>query len=148
MGWLAYAILASLLFGTYNIFATKANVAHGENVTMLFESAVWIIPIATILIAARSDFQKVTLASATYATLMGVAEASGFYLMLVALRKEPGKMTTITLVIALYWIATLAYSEIIMRVKPGWIPEAIPATPKQWVAVGLVLAGVILFNLR
>lgn len=107
MGYLPLSIVTLLLWGTYALFANRATAIHGEKVTMAFEAAAFAVLAIIACGNARSDFGRVTGRSAFDAACMGLMSAGGFYLLLKALRLEPTRVGTITLITGLYPVVTV-----------------------------------------
>ena len=146
MNWLSCSLLTLVLWGAYTIFANKANIIHGENVTMVFETIAFIVLTIAVGASSRSDFARITPRSALYASIMGIMSAGGFYFLLLAFRKAPGELTIITLITAMYPVITFLIVGILLRVKPNLIAEAKRLTPTQLFGVVMAVAGLVLVN--
>lgn len=139
MGYLPLSIVTLLLWGTYALFANRATAVHGEKVTMAFEAAAFAVLAIIACGSARNDFGRVTGRSAFDAACMGLMSAGGFYLLLKALRLEPTRVGTITLITGLYPIVTVFAAAIAGQQ---------PLTPRTVLGTLLAASGIVLVSWR
>lgn len=139
MGYLSLSIVTLLLWGTYALFANRATAVHGEKVTMAFEAAAFAVLALLACGSARSDFGRVTGRSALDAACMGLMSAGGFYLLLKALRLEPTRVGTITLITGLYPIVTVFAAAIAGQQ---------PLTTRSALGALLATCGIVLVSWR
>lgn len=111
--WLILSLVTLACWGTYTLFGNKANQIHGENMTMGFEGAAMMLVGLVAMIGARGDFAKVSPRSAIFATVMGLLSAIGVYLQFKAIRLEPAKVGTISLLTGMWPIVTLLVAAMI-----------------------------------
>lgn len=146
MNWFLCSIVTFFLWGTYTIFANKANAIHGEKVTLVFEMVGFVLLTFLVAGTARKDFLLITTKSACYAAVMAAMSVIGFYLLLLSLRKAPDRLTVITLITSAYAVWTVIVVTAVLKFKPEWLPEAKMMTPTQCVGAALVLVGLVLVN--
>lgn len=139
MGYLPLSIVTLLLWGTYALFANRATAVHGEKVTMAFEATAFAILAILACSNARDDFGRVTGRSAFDAACMGLMSAGGFYLLLKALRLEPTRVGTITLITGLYPIVTVFAAAIAGQQ---------PLTTRSALGTLLATCGIVLVSWR
>jgi len=134
--WRLYSIIALSMWGVYSIPGNKATEVHGEKMTLLFETAAFIILCTFVSLRATGDFAKVTVSSALNASVMGLLSAGGFYFMLSAMNASPKNLTTIVLIAGSYPAITAIVSHFCGQ----------PLSTHQWVGVATVMAGLVLVN--
>jgi drug/metabolite transporter (DMT)-like permease len=139
MGYLPLSVITLLLWGTYTLFANRANAVHGEKVTMAFEAAAFALLAILACGSARNDFGRVTGRSAFDAACMGLMSAGGFYLLLRALRLEPTRVGTITLITGLYPVVTVFAAALAGQQ---------PLTPRSTLGALLTATGIVLVSWR
>lgn len=139
MGYLPLSIVTLLLWGTYALFANRASAVHGERVTMAFEAAAFAVLAIITCSTARSDFGRMTGRSAFDAACMGLLSAGGFYLLLKALRMEPTRVGTITLITGLYPVVTVFAAAVVGQQ---------PLTGRSALGAILAATGVVLVSWR
>jgi|GEM_PF-1348216 len=146
MNWLFCTIGTLILWGTYTIFANKANLIHGDKITLLFEAAAFVVLALAVSGSSRSDFHRVTIESAVYATIMAIMSAGGFYLLLMAFNKAPERFTMIAFSTAMYPVITVIVASLILKFKPELMAEAKAMTPVQFFGVVMAITGLVLIN--
>lgn len=134
MDWRIASLCVLILWGVYSIFGAKAGEIHGEKVSMVFETAGFIL--LTLLVAGNAigDFQRVTIKSFVCASLMGLMSAGGFYFLLYALRVAPQNLGIIIVATGLYPVVTVVVTHFLGQ----------HLAPHQWFGVALAGAGLIL----
>lgn len=138
MNWIVLSFLTLLLWGTYSVFANRANAVHGEMVTFLFETVAFIVIALVQFGEIRVNIGRVTMKSAIDATIMGAMSAGGFYLFLRALRLEPTRIGTIALITGLWPVITVFVSA-------GMGQQHLYL--KDWIGAALATAGIVLVSL-
>lgn len=138
MNWLGLSLVTLLLWGTYPIFANRANAVHGEQVTMLIESIVMSAVAVYALSGTRFDMSRVTVKSAVLASIMAAGSAVGFYLFLKAIRLAPSRVSTIALLTGLYPVITVIVASV--------LGDQV-MSPKHWLGAVLATVGLILVSI-
>lgn len=136
--WRLYAFLALAAWGVYSIPGNKATAVHGEKVSLLFETAAFILLCLVVSRHVAVDFPKVTWTSAVNAAIMGLLSAGGFYFMLTAMGASPKNMTAIVLITGSYPAVTAVVAHFIGQ----------PLSLHQWIGVTAVVGGLVLVNYK
>jgi uncharacterized membrane protein len=138
VGWRAASFLTLALWGSYGIFASRANVIHGEKVTMAFEAAAMVlIAIASLAVYGASDISKITSASAMHASIMALMSAGGLYIQFYAFRHGgASNMSLIIVITGSFPVITVVLGQLM----------GIYLTTHQWIGVAMVSIGLVLVN--
>lgn len=138
MSWLVLSFVTLALWGSYAIFATRANAVHGELVTLLFEAGAFVGLVLVQFSGIRSNLERMTWRSAFDATCMAAMSTIGFYLLLRALRIEPTRVGTIVLITGLYPVVTVLASALTGQQQ---------LDAKDWLGAALATAGIVLVSI-
>ena len=120
--WLAFTLLATLLFGIYPIFGDKAGQIHGPKINFIIDNGVFLIYSIVLLIFYRQDIVLITKRSLVYGLLMGVVSGSAFFLMLCAWQEAPAKLPKI--------MVTIGFSVVITAIISNF--SGIKLTISEW----------------
>lgn len=137
MTWVTAALLCFLLWGISSYFGVKATKIHGENVSIAFQAAAYIIISAIASFAGRGDFKKITFASSICASLMALTSVLGLYFLFLAFRLAPPASESIAVVIS--------GSYPLLNLLIVWLAGT-RITSAQWLGVAAVTFGFALIN--
>lgn len=90
---MTYSIALLICFALWTVYAIPGNMAekvHGVPVNMVFETLAFIGVTLLLTPKIMGALPKVTLVSATQASLMGIGSAVGFYFFITAIGLAPG----------------------------------------------------------
>ena len=137
MSWFLAATLATIIFGVYPVFGSKAGEIHGEKVNFIIDGCMMFLMCVIMSIVYRADFQKITKISFIYSLPLGLSSI-GFILMLYAWRIAPTKLGAIQVTIGFSTIITAIICHVFTNAKLEF---------HQWVGAFIAMIGVSLVNL-
>lgn len=138
MTWLWLSLGTLGLWGTYALFATRANAVHGELVTMAFEAAAMALIVVVQLPSLAQNIGRMTVRSAFDASAMGLMSAVGFYLLMRAIRIEPTRVGTMALITGLYPVITIVVAAVLGQQQMDAM---------KWIGAALAVTGLILVSI-
>ncbi|MBI2064090.1 MAG: hypothetical protein HYT65_03850 [Candidatus Yanofskybacteria bacterium] len=134
MDWRIVSLGPLVMWAIYVVFGSLASNAHGEKVTMLFESAaMMIVGVAVLCVYGISDFSKVSVLSMTQASIMGLMSALGVLAQLYAFRIAPSdKQGMVAMICGMFPILAVVLFHAMHTLK---ISGGVQAGPRQWLGV-------------
>lgn len=137
MSWLLASVLATILFGVYPIFGTKAGQIHGENMNFIIDGILMFVMCIILSIIYREDFHRITKTSLTYSMFM-VLSSLGFLLMLYAWRTAPDKLPIIQI--------TMGFAAVITAIISNFTGAKMDL--HQWIGATIAFMGIVLVNIN